>query len=201
MSITPVVPALIMCFTLILNTYWTWNLLPYFPIEFSQMGWGAPGKSGGYYIMAAGTQLSAMFMMRVHVEEVSYVGMLGAVCMGLLGLVNGNDTPLLQVAHGIVAFACFVLYIVYIYINRGPMMWVCIGALALVLGHALVLTQLDFADLWNNGPTAWPRVWTSAQDKHPVWVLRLKALFQSTMIVALFAGYFITVARKSSKAA
>lgn len=65
--------------TLAVNTCVTWTHLPYFPIEFSQMGWGNPGSAGGYHVMACGTCLTALILFPYHVRERSVVGCLGAV--------------------------------------------------------------------------------------------------------------------------
>lgn len=185
-------PAAILVVTLAFNTFWTWPHLPYWPVEFSQMGWGKPGLAGGYHIMAAGLNAAAMLMFRIHVEERSVLGAVGAILMSLLAFINGNDTPLLQVAHGIVAGACFVVCIAYVKMNGGPMVWVYTAAVALVVGHLIILTQLDVSELFRHGITAWPRVWTDAQAKHPVWIKQLKAVSQSTMIIPLIAGYLST---------
>lgn len=112
---------------------------------------------------------------------------------------NGNDVPLLQTAHGVVAFLCFVLYIVYIYIHDGPMKWVYIAAVALVLGHMIIFTQLELRTLWHKGVASWPQVWTEAQAKHPVWILRVKALCQVAMLIALFVSILQTNTKWSPK--
>lgn len=193
-----VAPAVMLLVTLAFNTFWTWPHLPYWPIEFSQMGWGAPGRAGGYHNMAIGLNITAALMFRIHVEERSLLGAVGAVLMTLLAFINGNDVPVLQVAHGIVAFSCFAIYIVYIKVNGGPMAWVYAAGIALVLGHLIVLTQLDVSELLRHGVSAWPRVWTEAQAKHSVWILRVKAFFQCAMIAALFVGYFSTPVKAKS---
>lgn len=207
-----------MCATLALNTYWTWSVLPYFPIEYSQMGWGKPGAMGGYYIMAIGTNIAATIMFRVHVLEGSYVGAFCAVFLALLGLINGDDTPVVQMLHGIVAFICFVLGIVYvarhsipsavwrmkpqhvvteILYDGGPATWVAVAFIALIVGHLIVATQLKLAEVIEIG--LWP-AWTKAQTRHSVGLLIFKAILQNTMLVALFAGYF-SVMRNKHKAA
>lgn len=176
--------------TLATNTALTWPYLPYVPIEFSQMGWGAPGAAGGYYVMAWGMCVTGSVLFRMHIAERSALGAVGAVLMALLGLVNGNDVPTLQTAHGVVAVFCFVVYIAYIYTHNGPMLWLLIASIALLVGHAIIFTQLDYTMLLREGISKWPRVWTEAQAKHPIWILQLKALCQYTMLIALIVSIF-----------
>jgi len=215
MTAAPIVAGCVLAITLALNTYWTWSLLPYFPIEFSQMGWGAPGRSGGYYIMANGLSIAATLMFRVHVEERSLLGATAAVFMCLLGLINGDDVGMLQMLHGMVAFACFVLYIVYIGIYSGasrvfhdtwnpvraywrfvtfggPVTWLAIAFTVLIIGHVLVLTEVRYAEVVELG---FPAFWTKAQQRHGTSLLRFKALLQYTMIVSLYSGYFSIACR------
>jgi hypothetical protein len=202
--------------TLALNTFWTWPMLPYFPIEFSQMGWGIPGRSGGYHIMSIGLSTAATIMFRVHVEERSLLGAVGAVCMCLLGLINGNDAGMLQMLHGIVAFTCFVIYIVYIGVYScadrvfqqtwnpvraywrlltfgGPVSWVAVAFTVLIIGHVLVLTEVRYAEVIELG---FPAFWTKAQQRHGTSLLRFKALLQYAMIVSLCSGYFSIASRE-----
>jgi len=182
--------ALVLVLTLITNSIKTWSYLPYFPVEFSQMGWGKPGNAGGYIIMATGMSIAASIMFKYHVDEGSYVGCIGAVFMALLGIINGNTTPTLQTSHGVVALTCFITYFVYICQNGGFSKWLLLAGIAIILGHAVIFTQLDIRTLLKHGINKWPDVWTNAQKQHPIWVLQIKALCQWTMLISFFVSIF-----------
>ncbi len=181
--------AAVLLATLAINTRYTWSALPYFPIEFSPMGFGA---AGGYYIMTVGLNLAAAIMFKYHMAERSTLGTVGAVCMTLLAFVNGDETAVLRIAHGLIAVTCFSVYIAYIHVNGGPTQWLLVAAAALIAGHIPPVLSIDFYTLLTRGPSAWDAVWEQAQLETPVWVRQFKAMCQWIMITTLFVAMFST---------
>lgn len=173
--------------TLLINTIYTWSALPYFPIEFSQMGFQA---AGGYYVMATGMSLAGSIMFRYHIVEGRMLGAVGAVFMALLAIVNGDDTAVLRVVHAAIALTCFTTYVAYIYVNGGTFTWLAMAIVAIVIGHAIILTRLDYSILLKHGISEWKTVWETANDSFPVWIRQLKAVCQWTMIIALYVSMF-----------
>jgi hypothetical protein len=173
--------------TLLVTAWYSWPRLPHFPIEFSQMAWTS---SEAHCIMASGMSVAGLLMFRYHWAEGSGLGQLGAVCMSLLAIVNGNSTARLRLVHAVIAFTCFVSYVIYIWTSGGSSASLLVASVCILLAHCVILTQLDYADLWRTGFRAWHTVWERSELNFPMWVRQVKALSQWTMIAALFISLF-----------
>jgi hypothetical protein len=113
-----------------------YDKVPYFPIEFSKLGY----HPAGYYIFAVGMSCAALFLGTAHyVYEHDRVAMCGAAMLAGLAIVNGEEPQSLRIAHAVIATVCFLCYIEVFY-RRGVPMWSVTWPLSvIIIGHAFVL--------------------------------------------------------------
>lgn len=175
-------------FVLSLLTAWTWPKLPYYPIEFSQMGWNS---AGGYWIMAIGLPLALAPLLwhylRVDVEPIAAAGVL---CLMLMAIVNGNSSAELRAAHSAIAFCGFLLCLIHIGTRRGGFTWTeWMAFFAIAVGHGITLLFLSRTDylqlLWYGDVRAFS---AKLQNAAPVWVLQVRGVAQYTMITMMAHG-------------
>lgn len=169
-------------------TAWTWPSLPYYPIEFSQMGWHS---CGGYCIMAIGLPLALVPLLwhYVHVDT-EPIAAAGVFCLMAMAIVNGDSSSDLRAAHSVIAMCGFLLCLIHIGTKRGGFTlteWIAFAAIA--VGHGitlLFLSRVDYLQLLQSGDI---RAFAAkVQQAAPVWVLQVRGVAQYTMIAMMARG-------------
>jgi hypothetical protein len=121
------------------------------------------------------------------------VAQIGAVCLALTGIVNGNDSMTVKLWHSIISNACFCAYFIYLYMVNSNTMVLCIGVITLILGQLLGLAYVSI--ILNMQPSAIfnKDLYRAASETAPIILRQTHALLQWIMVACIAAQLYTTI--------
>jgi hypothetical protein len=169
--------------TIVCSTVLSWDTLPHFPVFISYTG----HHGYGYWMLAGGLCLCGIQMFMIHGNEPDYfrrtLARIGAICLALTGIINGDHTLKIVMAHSIISNACFITYFLYLYLSNWKSQWLYVGVTALVAGQLLGITYVVVTE-----PSALLNkpLYRATLDLSPLILRQCRAVAQWIMISSLF---------------